>query len=108
MIPKLLREIAEIEKQAEAINPKDKAALYSLLIVAYFKAKDIIVAQEEIVPEPIKVIDTDRIEELTYALEQSNIALNMAENARDAVLKRLEQVQLILSGKAGDDSEDHD
>ena len=108
VVAKLLREITEIEKQAESVDPQDKKALYALLIVAYYKAKDIIVAQEEIVPEPIKVIDTDRIDELEFALEQSGKLLTQAQEDRIKLQRKFDQIELVLSGKAGDDLEEHD
>ena len=107
MIAKLLKEIEEIEEQAGGIDPEDKTSLYELLIIAYFKAKDIIVAQAEIVPKPIKVIDTDRINELEFALEQSSKALEQSQIDKISMQHTLDNVQLVLSGKAGDDSEEH-
>jgi hypothetical protein len=46
MIEKLKKEIIEIEQQAGELSIDDKEALYDLLVVAFFKAKDLIALLE--------------------------------------------------------------
>lgn len=69
-----MEEVEAIEAQAGQIDPDDKAALYELLIVAYFKVKDALVASQEMAPEPVIKIDTDEIDRLTSELHAANTA----------------------------------
>ena len=52
-IEDLKQQITEIENQAGDIDPTDYEALYKLLAVAYFAAKDIIELQDGNVPVAI-------------------------------------------------------
>lgn len=81
MVTKLLEEIAEIEAQAGAVDATDKVALYDLLIVAYFKAKDTIEALQTMAPEPVVTVDTDEVDKLTYALAEATKLLAVEQTA---------------------------
>lgn len=71
MVKDLLEAMAAIEVQAGAIDPEDKAALYDLLVQAYYKAKDVIEKLQTIAPEPVKVIDTDQVDQLKFKLTET-------------------------------------
>lgn len=78
--------ILDIEAQAAEIDPADKEALYDMLVVAYYKLKDIIVTLKAAQPETVKVIDTDLVDELTFKLSE----LEKLANAQATDLERAE------------------
>jgi len=84
----LLKEISAIETEA-AIPDLTKEELYDLLIKAYSKAKDVIVHLQEVAPEPVKVVDTDHIDQLTFQLDESQSALTLANGKLDKITEIL-------------------
>jgi len=88
--------ILDIEIQAAAIHPSDKETLYDLLVVAYYKARDIIVTLKASQPAIVKVIDTDLVDELTFKLKQSKKSLQKSKelHAIEETCKVVEQQKL--------------
>ena len=85
----LLEEIVAIEAKAPGLDQSDFEGLYTLLIEAYFKAKDVIVHLQEVTPEPTKVVDTDHVDQLTFQLNESQTALVLANGKLDKLTEIL-------------------
>jgi len=85
-IDKLKAEIKEIE---DNIDTDDKELLYDVLIIAFFKAKDIIELYDE--ANPVQEV-TDTSSEATEALEAANATIDTlkAESASNATLLQSE------------------
>lgn len=83
-----LDEIAAIETEAGGIDPTDKSALYDLLVVAYFKAKDTIILLQDTPASPDPVIamkNEDLIEKYKVTItETQDIADQWKEAAEEA------------------------
>lgn len=92
---KLREEIAEIEAQAEELGT-DKVLLYDLLIVAYYKQKDLIVVLETQQPAPITVVDTDEIERLSFELATLKGKFAIEEVAKEIALQQLLSIADIV------------
>jgi len=103
MLTKIKEEIKSIENKASLLGttePLDKSKLYDLLVIAYNKNKDIISLLEEKQP-------TLEIEKLNFKIVMLEKELKKEKNNNEYLIKKLEHITLLISQKAGDNSEDH-
>ncbi len=97
MVDKLLKKIEVLEEQAGLLDPTDTDALYKLLVTAYFHAKDVIVALQEVAPEPVKVINTDEIERLQFELQRATAKVVVEVTARELLQKQINDIKGIIT-----------
>lgn len=92
----LRKVIKAIEDKAPELGT-DKVALYDLLIVAYYHQKDLIALLEAKQPQKEIVEDTDKIDQLTFELEELKKKLEVEVNDKNAAMSQLDKIAEIIT-----------
>lgn len=92
-IDQLTKEIEELEEQAGTIEDTNYEALYSVLVTAYFKAKDIIELQKDLNP----VIDEELTLELSNTKDICNVMKNTIKDNEQTIQNLSEDKQALIT-----------
>ena len=92
MQQQLKDQIEELETQASTTSPDDKEALYDLLVVAFFKAKDLITLLEDEKPSDVSEVLGKEITSLKANLDSLRTDY---KDCSEALANRIQEIDAV-------------